>query len=60
MNPDYSPFGNASERLLAITLGSSNPVRDLTGRERRRAAARAARKASNRISITDRRLQEVT
>jgi hypothetical protein len=46
MNHENAPFGNASEKLLAITLGSANPVRDLTGRELRRAAARAAKKAA--------------
>jgi hypothetical protein len=46
MNQEFAPMGNASEKLLAITLGSSNPVRDLSGRELRRAAARAARKTS--------------
>jgi hypothetical protein len=45
---DFAPAGNASEKLLAITLGSCNPVRDLTGRELRRAAARAAKKAVER------------
>lgn len=46
MHHENAPAGNASEKLLAITLGSANPVRDLTGRELRRAAARAAKKAA--------------
>jgi hypothetical protein len=46
MEQSFAPLGNASEKLLAITLGSRNPVRDLTGRELRRAAARAAKKAA--------------
>jgi len=46
MEQNFAPAGNASEKLLAITLGSANPVRDLTGRELRRAAARAAKKAA--------------
>jgi hypothetical protein len=46
MQQNFAPAGNASEKLLAITLGSANPVRDLTGRELRRAAARAAKKTA--------------
>lgn len=58
MNQEFAPMGNASEKLLAITLGSSNPVRNLSGRELRREAARRERcesKATRRI--TDLRLQ---
>jgi hypothetical protein len=50
MQQDFAPAGNACEKLLAITLGSANPVRDLTGRELRRAAARAAKKAAKKAA----------
>ena len=48
MQHENAPLGDVSEKLLALTVGSANPVRGLTGRELRRAAARAAKKAAKR------------
>jgi hypothetical protein len=49
-------LGNVPDGLLKITGGGTRPS-SFTTRELRREAARNARKAAKRISISDRRLQ---